>query len=147
MISAPSTSIRANLPGASTPFLILESSATRHGRRMDTRLLGGANALPGLSLDPELGMVFAVTGSPGQAVWHFQGVKHDVWDLDFPAAPGLVKVTRDGKKIDAVAQITKTGFVLVFDRRTGTPLSSSSIGKRLFPRLKARCSRPFSRIQ
>ncbi len=112
------------------------------------KTLGGANAWSGLSIDPELGMVFAATGSPafdfygsnrigdnlfadcvlaldartGKRIWHFQGVKHDVWDLDFPAAPSLVTVTRDGKKIDAVAQITKTGFVFVFDRRTGTPL-------------------------
>src|SRR4051794_15562170 len=112
------------------------------------KTLGGANAWSGLSLDPELGMVFAATGSPsfdfygsnrigdnlfadcvlaldartGKRIWHFQGVKHDVWDLDFPAAPSLVTVTRDGKQVDAVAQITKTGFVFVFDRRTGTPL-------------------------
>lgn len=109
---------------------------------------GGANAWAGLSVDPKLGMVFAATGSAsfdfygadrhgdnlfadcvialdartGKSVWHFQGVKHDLWDLDFPAAPSLVTVTRDGKKVDAVAQIAKTGFVFVLDRRTGTPL-------------------------
>src|SRR3954452_3444755 len=112
------------------------------------KILGGANAWSGLSIDPELGMVFAATGSPafdfygsnrvgdnlfadcvlaldartGKRIWHFQDVKHDVWDLDYPAAPSLVTVSRNGKKVDAVAQITKTGFVFVFDRRTGTPL-------------------------
>ncbi len=55
----------------------------------------------------------------GKRIWHFQGVRHDLWDLDFPAAPNLVTVTRNGSKVDAVAQITKTGFVFVFDRRTG----------------------------
>lgn len=109
---------------------------------------GGANAWAGLSLDPELGMVFAATGQAsfdfyganrvgdnlfadcvlaldartGRRIWHFQGIRHDVWDLDFPAAPSLVTVRRDGKKVEAVAQITKTGFVFVLDRRTGKPL-------------------------
>jgi quinoprotein glucose dehydrogenase len=109
---------------------------------------GGANAWAGLSVDAKLGMVFAATGSAsfdfyganrigdnlfancvlaldartGNRVWHFQGVRHDTWDLDFPAAPSLVTVTRDGKPVEAVAQITKTGYVYVLDRRTGKPL-------------------------
>lgn len=109
---------------------------------------GGANAWAGLSVDPKLGMIFAATGSPsfdfyganrhgdnlfadcvlaldartGKRIWHFQDVKHDLWDLDFPAAPSLVTVTRNGKPVEAVAQITKTGYVFVFDRRTGQPL-------------------------
>ena len=112
------------------------------------KINGGANAWAGLSVDSKLGMVFAATGSPsfdfyganrhgdnlfadsiialdartGKRVWHFQGVKHDVWDLDFPAAPSLVTVTRNGRKVDAVAQITKTGFVFVLDRKTGESL-------------------------
>jgi quinoprotein glucose dehydrogenase len=55
-------------------------------------------------------------------VWHFQFVKHDVWDRDLPAAPSLVRVRRNGKWIDAVAQITKSGHVWVFDRETGKSL-------------------------
>ena len=112
------------------------------------KISGGANAWAGLSIDPKLGMVFAATGSAsfdfyganrigdnlfadcvlaldartGKRVWHFQGVKHDVWDFDFPAAPSLVTVTRNGKPVEAVAQITKTGFVFVLDRKTGKPL-------------------------
>ena len=112
------------------------------------KISGGANAWAGLSIDPKLGMVFAATGSAsfdfyganrigdnlfadcvlaldartGKRVWHFQGVKHDVWDFDFPAAPSLVTVTRNGKLVEAVAQITKTGFVFVLDRKTGKPL-------------------------
>jgi quinoprotein glucose dehydrogenase len=112
------------------------------------KVSGGANAWAGLSVDPKLGMIFAATGSAsfdfyggnrhgdnlfadcvialdartGKRVWHFQGVKHDLWDLDFPAAPSLVTVTRNGKKVDAVAQIAKTGFVFVLDRKTGEPL-------------------------
>jgi len=45
-----------------------------------------------------------------------------LWDRDLPAAPNLVRVTRDGSRVDAVAQITKSGFVFVFDRASGKPL-------------------------
>ena len=112
------------------------------------KVSGGANAWAGLSVDPKLGMVFAATGSAsfdfygsnrigddlfancvlaldartGKRVWHFQGVRHDAWDFDFPAAPSLVTVKRDGHDVDAVAQITKTGYVYVLDRKTGKPL-------------------------
>ncbi|MEO5959444.1 MAG: c-type cytochrome, partial [Opitutaceae bacterium] len=55
-------------------------------------------------------------------LWHYQFVHHDIWDRDLPAPPNLVTLTRDGRKIDAVAQITKSGHVFVFDRVTGTPL-------------------------
>lgn len=116
--------------------------------RQAYEISGGANAWAGLSIDPALGMVFAATGSAsfdfygsnrigdnlyancvlaldagtGKLVWHFQGIRHDVWDYDFPAAPSLVTVTRNGRKVDAVAQITKYGYVYVLDRRTGKPL-------------------------
>jgi quinoprotein glucose dehydrogenase len=112
------------------------------------KVAGGANAWSGLTLDRERAMVFAATGSAsfdfyganrigddlfantvlaldartGKRIWHFQGIRHDLWDLDFPAPPTLVTVTRDGKKVDAVAQVTKTGHVFVLDRRTGKPL-------------------------
>jgi quinoprotein glucose dehydrogenase len=112
------------------------------------KINGGANAWAGLSIDPKLGMVFAATGQAafdfygsnrigdnlfadcvlaldaktGKRIWHFQDVKHDVWDLDYPAAPSLVTVMHDGKQVEAVAQITKTGYVFLLDRRTGTPL-------------------------
>ena len=112
------------------------------------KTIGGANAWAGLSINPSLGMVFAATGSAsfdfyganrigddlyancvlaldartGKLLWHFQGIHHDVWDYDFPAAPSLVTVTRDGRKVAAVAQITKYGYVYVLDRHTGKPL-------------------------
>ena len=66
--------------------------------------------------------VLALDARTGKRVWHFQGIKHDVWDWDFPAAPNLVTVTRNGRKVEAVAQITKYGYVYVLDRRTGAPL-------------------------
>jgi quinoprotein glucose dehydrogenase len=112
------------------------------------KIAGGANAWSGVTVDSARAMVFAATGSAsfdfygsnrhgdnlfantvlaldartGKRVWHFQGIKHDLWDLDFPARPSLVTVTRDGKNVDALAQITKTGHVWVLDRTTGAPL-------------------------
>jgi quinoprotein glucose dehydrogenase len=109
---------------------------------------GGTNAWAGVTVDPKRAMVFAATGSAsfdfygsnrigdnlfantvlalnartGKRIWHFQGVKHDLWDWDFPAAPVLVTVTRDRRPVDAVAQITKTGYVYLFERETGKPL-------------------------
>jgi quinoprotein glucose dehydrogenase len=132
------------------------------------RISGGANAWAGVSVDARAGVVFAATGSAsfdfygvnrhgdnlfsdcvlalnartGQRLWHFQGLRHDVWDMDFPAAPSLVTVTRDGHRVEAVAQITKYGYVYVLDRRTGAPLfpiaerkapPSSIDGERLAP--------------
>jgi quinoprotein glucose dehydrogenase len=109
---------------------------------------GGANSWAGLTLDEKRGVVYAPTGSAafdfyganrvgdnlfancvlaldantGKRIWHFQGVRHDLWDRDFPAAPALVQVRRDGRQIDAVAQLTKSGFVWLLDRDTGKPL-------------------------
>ena len=58
----------------------------------------------------------------GQRLWHFQGVKHDIWDRDFPSPPTLATLTRNGATIDAVVQTSKQGFVFAFDRTNGTPL-------------------------
>jgi len=112
------------------------------------KVSGGTNAWAGLTVDHKLGIVYGATGSAafdfygsnrlgdnlfansvialdartGKRVWHFQTVKHDLWDMDLPSPPALVTVKRDGKTVDALAQITKTGFVFVFDRKTGKPL-------------------------
>ena len=58
----------------------------------------------------------------GKRIWHFQFTHHDIWDRDPPAPPNLLLVEREGKKIPAVAQVTKQGYVYVFDRETGEPL-------------------------
>ncbi|GAC1439935.1 MAG: hypothetical protein NVSMB63_05780 [Sediminibacterium sp.] len=110
--------------------------------------IGGANCWSGFSLDEERGILFAPTGSAsfdfyggkrkgadlfancllalnaetGKRIWHFQLVHHDLWDRDLPAPPALVTITKDGKKIAAVAQVTKHGMVYVFERETGKPL-------------------------
>ncbi len=109
---------------------------------------GGANAWSGLSLDERRGYVYAATGSAsydfyganrpgdnlyantilclradtGERVWHFQAVKHDIWDRDFPSAPSLLTITHDGARRDVVAQIAKNGRVYVLDRDSGQPL-------------------------
>jgi quinoprotein glucose dehydrogenase len=109
---------------------------------------GGANSWAGLTVDAQRGIVYVPTGSAtpdfyggdriganlfantllaldartGRRLWHFQTVHHDLWDRDLPAAPNLVSVTRNGRRVDAVAQITKSGFVFVFDRANGDPL-------------------------
>jgi quinoprotein glucose dehydrogenase len=110
--------------------------------------LGGANCWAGMSLDEEKGIVFVPTGSvsfdfwggkrigddlfadcvlaldaaTGKRIWHFQTVHHDIWDRDPPTAPVLMTITKDGKKIDALAQTTKTGFLFLLDRTTGKPI-------------------------
>src|SRR5712692_1322692 len=109
---------------------------------------GAANNWAGMALDPQRGILFAPTGSAafdfygadrigddlfanclialnartGERIWHVQAVHHDLWDRDFPSAPVLLTVKRDGRGIDAVAQTTKQGFVYLFDRTNGNPL-------------------------
>jgi quinoprotein glucose dehydrogenase len=109
---------------------------------------GAANNWPGMAVDRKRGIVYVPTGSAasdfygadrlgddlfanslialnaetGKRIWHFQSVKHDLWDRDFPSPPSLVTVRRGGKLVDAVAQTTKTGWVYLFDRASGKPL-------------------------
>jgi quinoprotein glucose dehydrogenase len=109
---------------------------------------GGVNSWAGMSVDTARGIVYVPTGSAtpdfyggerlganlfanslvaldattGRRLWHFQTVHHDLWDRDLPSAPNLVTVTRAGGRVDAAAQITKSGFVFLFDRQTGKPL-------------------------
>ena len=101
-----------------------------------------------LSVDEELGYVYLPIESPtndyygghrpgdnlfansivcldaktGKRIWHFQITHHDIWDYDLPAAPNLVDITVNGRRIKALAQVTKQGFTFVFDRVTGEPI-------------------------
>lgn len=110
--------------------------------------IGGANVWSGITVDEQRGLVFLPTGSAsfdfwggnrlganlfancilalkadtGERVWHYQVVHHDLWDRDLPAAPNLVTVVHSGRRIDAVAQITKSGHVFLLNRDTGKPL-------------------------
>jgi quinoprotein glucose dehydrogenase len=108
----------------------------------------GANCWGGIALDESRGIAFVATGSPkpnflgmnhlgdnlfsncvlaldattGKRLWHFQEIRHDIWDWDLPAPPNLVTVERHGLRVDAVAQVSKTGNTLLLDRLTGQPL-------------------------
>ncbi len=95
---------------------------------------------PGANLFAE--SIVAVDARTGARKWHFQAVHHGVWDYDLPAAPALVDLTVDGRRIQALAQVSKQGFTYVLDRRTGVPVwpieerpvpQSSAPGERSFP--------------
>jgi quinoprotein glucose dehydrogenase len=109
---------------------------------------GDANNWAPLSADDQLGYVYAATGSAtgdywggmrpgnnlfansllcldaktGKRIWHYQLVHHDLWDWDVAPNPVLLDITVGGRKIKAVAQATKHGFLFVFDRVTGKPV-------------------------
>lgn len=110
--------------------------------------IGAAGAWGGYTLDAKRGMLFAATGSvapdfdgrdrpgnnlfsncvlaldarTGKRLWHFQTVRHDLWDHDNAAPPVLCHLTRNGKRVEAVAQVTKSGHCFVLDRLTGKPI-------------------------
>ena len=112
------------------------------------RYSGNTNIWSMMSGDEELGWVYLPIGTPtndyygghrlgdnlfaeslvavdvetGQRQWHFQMIHHGLWDYDLPAAPNLLDVTVDGRLVKAVAQVSKQGFVYVFDRVTGEPV-------------------------
>ncbi|MFT4615325.1 MAG: quinoprotein glucose dehydrogenase [Bacteroidia bacterium] len=66
--------------------------------------------------------IVAVDLRSGEVRWHFQHVRHDLWDYDTPAQPILFEWRKNGQSIPALAQLTKQGFVFVFNRLTGKPL-------------------------
>lgn len=66
--------------------------------------------------------VLAIRADTGQLVWHYQVTHHDLWDYDLPTAPMLVDVDVNGRRVKALAQITKQGFVFALDRQTGNPI-------------------------
>jgi quinoprotein glucose dehydrogenase len=110
--------------------------------------VGGANVWTGMTVDEQRGIVFCPVGSAafdfwggdragnnlyancllaldattGRRLWHYQFVRHDIWDRDPPAPPNLLTIRREGRDIPAVAQVTKSGHVFVFHRETGEPL-------------------------
>jgi len=110
---------------------------------------GAANNWAGMALDAQRGVVYIPTGSAafdfyggdrvgddlfancelalnaetGERIWHFQAVRHDLWDRDFPSAPVLVTLNYRGEPLEAVVQTSKQGFLYIFDRLTGKPLT------------------------
>jgi glucose dehydrogenase len=109
---------------------------------------GAANNWAGMAVDPQHGIVFVPTGSAvpdfyggtrvgddlfadtllaldantGKRIWHFQGVHHDLWDRDFPSAPILFTLEKDGEQIPVIGQTTKQGYFYLFNRLTGKPV-------------------------
>lgn len=133
---------------------------------------GGVNAWAGLTVDAARGIVFAGLGSgaydwyggdragdnlfanstvaldarTGKRLWHFQSVRHDIWDYDLPYPPVLVRVRHKGKMVDGAAQVTKTGFCFLFDRVTGKPLfeiENRRVPASDIPGEKAAATQPF----
>ena len=112
------------------------------------RWMGNTNVWSMTSCDSELNAVFLPVSAPthhffggfrpgdnlfgtslvavdlqtGKRLWHFQTVHHDIWDYDLPAAPLLAEVVVDGVPVKVAAQVTKTGFLFVFNRATGEPI-------------------------
>src|SRR5262245_13593385 len=112
------------------------------------KTVGGANNWAEQSIDTKRGIVYIPTGSPkynsyggyrdganlfgdclialdartSKRLWHFQTVHHDIWDLDNNSAPQLTTIRQNGRSIDVVAMASKTGYLYVFDRATGTPI-------------------------
>ncbi|GAB2567534.1 outer membrane protein assembly factor BamB family protein [Spirosoma areae] len=109
---------------------------------------GGANCWGGMALDQKRGIVYVPTASPsfdfygadrpgknlfancllaldaktGKRIWHFQTTHHDLWDRDNGSPPNLVTINQGGKQVDAVALVTKMGYLFLFDRFTGKSL-------------------------
>lgn len=108
----------------------------------------GANCWGGMAMDEARGIAYVTTGSPkpnfigvghhgdnlfanclialnartGERLWHFQEIRHDIWDLDIPAPPALGSITRSGKRVDVVTAVTKIGNTLLLDRVSGKPI-------------------------
>lgn len=111
-------------------------------------VVGAANNWAGIAIDRKNGIIYVPTGSAapdffggsrkgrnlfantllaleaatGKLIWHYQIVRHDIWDMDLPAPPNLMTIRKDGKKIEVVVQQTKKGHMFVFDRFTGEPV-------------------------
>jgi len=107
-----------------------------------------ANCWGGMAMDEFRGIAYITTGSPkpnfigtrhygenlfanclialdartGKRLWHFQEIRHDIWDLDIPAPPNLATITKDGRRVDVVAATTKIGNTLLLDRVSGKPI-------------------------
>jgi quinoprotein glucose dehydrogenase len=133
-------------------FHTIPTSATEFGADTwgndSWKTVGHANVWGPLALDERRGLVYAATSTmsgdywggqrpganlfaetllcldarTGKRVWHFQAVHHGIWDWDFASPPNLVTINVDGRQIDAVAQLSKQGFLYVFDRVTGQPV-------------------------
>jgi glucose dehydrogenase len=136
------------------------------------KTVGGANAWSGMALDTKRGVVYVPTASPkynfyganrrgsnlygncllainartGKLLWYYQMIHHDIWDYDNATTPMLTTVQHDGERIDVVAQVTKVGFVWVFNRDTGKalwPIEERAVPKSDVPGEETWATQPF----
>jgi len=129
----------------------------------------GANCWGGMAMDDVRGIAYVTTGSPkpnfigvshhgdnlfanclialdartGQRLWHFQEIRHDIWDLDIPAPPNLATITRDGKRVDVVDVVTKIGNTLLLDRVTGKPIFPFRLRRAPTSKLRGEVTAPY----
>ncbi|MGO4136627.1 glucose/quinate/shikimate family membrane-bound PQQ-dependent dehydrogenase [Rhizobium brockwellii] len=67
--------------------------------------------------------IVALDIATGQLRWVRQAVHHDLWDMDVPAQPALIDLTKqDGTVVPALVGSTKQGDIYVLDRRSGEPI-------------------------
>jgi glucose dehydrogenase len=108
---------------------------------------GDAGSWCCMSADEELGLVYVPFSSPtgfyggwrpgdnlfsnslvaidartGERAWHFQAIRHGIWEHELAGAPALGEVTVDGRTIRVVMQPSKMGLLFVLDRTTGEPV-------------------------
>jgi quinoprotein glucose dehydrogenase len=135
----------------------------------DQTVTYGANTWGGMALDEARGIAYLTTASPkenfigighlgdnlfanclialdartGRRLWHFQEIRHDIWDLDLPAPPTLTTITRDGRKVDVVAAVTKIGNTLLLDRVSGKPIFPFRLRRAPASDLKGEITSPY----
>ncbi|MGE0674097.1 MAG: pyrroloquinoline quinone-dependent dehydrogenase [Methylibium sp.] len=88
----------------------------------------------------------ALNAKTGKIAWYYQIVHHGIWDYDLPAAPNLMDLTVDGRKIKAAVQVTKQGFVFAFDRVNGKPIwpiEEKAVPQSTVPGEKSSPTQPF----
>ncbi len=129
----------------------------------------GANCWAGMAMDETRGIAYITTGGPkpnfigvshlgdnlfancvvaidarsGNYLWHFQEIRHDLWDLDISAPPNLGTITRAGRRVDIVAATTKIGNTLLLDRVTGKPVFPFRLRRAPTSRLKGERTAPY----
>ncbi|MFC3812072.1 outer membrane protein assembly factor BamB family protein [Lacihabitans lacunae] len=137
--------------------------------------IGAVNNWAGMSVDIKTGILYVPTGSAaydfyggnrpgknlfantlialdartGKRIWHYQTIHHDIWDRDLPAPPNLISISKGGKKIDAVAQVTKHGYVFIFDRKIGKPvfpIKEVKVPKSMLPGEKTNKTQPLPKL-
>ncbi|OLC40493.1 MAG: hypothetical protein AUH43_26285 [Acidobacteria bacterium 13_1_40CM_65_14] len=119
------------------------------------------------SIDPELGLIYVAVGNPfgdstkrigtnlftdsilalsletGTLQWYFQQTHHDVWDYDSGNPPILFDMQVRGRRVKALAEASKNGYLYILNRETGHPVhvikelpvptDTSRPGERMWP--------------